>query len=123
MTKQKRQVKQEVDKATSQVLLKSTKKMPQGQSKPEGEKNHLFSKKDLIAALKRVENRELTSQQRRDALNVYMIMKNSELCSSNPSCQIGKNERSTFIGDDIDYAYPYSHRYDEPFSDRGASDE
>jgi hypothetical protein len=52
-----------------------------------------------------------------------MIMKNSELCSSNPSCQIGKNERSTFIGDDIDYAYPYSHRYDEPFSDRGASDE
>jgi hypothetical protein len=69
-----------------------------------------------------VENRELTSQQRRDALNVYMIMKNSELCSSNSGYQI-KNERSTFHGDDIDYAYPYSHRYDEPFSDRGASDE
>ena len=122
MTKQKRQVRQEVQEATRQVLLKSTKKMPQNQSEPE-EESQLFSKKDLLAALKRVENRELTSQQRRDALNVYMIMKNSKRCSSNPSYQICKNERSTFIGDDIDYAYPFSHRYDEPFSDRGASDE
>ena len=122
MTKQKSPVKQEVDKAVRQVLSRSTKKMPQNQSEPE-EESKLFSKKDLLAALKRVENRELTSQQRRDALNVYMIMKNSKRCSSNPSYQIGKNERSTFIGDDIDYAYPFPHRYDEPFSDRGASDE
>jgi len=65
-------------------------------------------------------------------------MKNSNLCRSIEKPQFVnetqsayvyekqstiKNERSTFIGDDIDYAYPFSHRYDEPFSDRGASDE
>jgi hypothetical protein len=33
-----------------------------------------------------------------------------------------KIERSTFHGDDEDYG-GYSHRYDEPFSDRGATDE
>ena len=32
-------------------------------------------------------------------------------------------ERSTFHGDDEDYKYPYYHRYNEPDSDRGASDE
>jgi hypothetical protein len=32
-------------------------------------------------------------------------------------------ERSTFHGDDEDYKYPYNHRYDEPDSDRGGSDE
>jgi len=32
-------------------------------------------------------------------------------------------DRATFHGDDIDYGNPYSHRYDEPDSDRGASDE
>ena len=31
-------------------------------------------------------------------------------------------DRSTFHGDDEDYG-GYSHRYDEPFSDRGATDE
>ena len=121
MTKQKRQVMKEVDKATSQVLLKSTKKTHQDQSEA-GEENR-FSKKDLRAALKRVQNKELTCQQRRSALNVYLIMKNSNLCSSNPSCRIGRVERSTFHGDDLDYAYPYSHRYNEPDSDRGATDE
>ena len=34
-----------------------------------------------------------------------------------------KNNRTTFHGDDEDYQYPYYHRYDEPDSDRGASDE
>ena len=27
------------------------------------------------------------------------------------------------MGNDEDYGYPYNHRYDEPDSDRGASDE
>ena len=49
-------------------------------------------------------------------------MKNSNLCNSNPSCQIGKIERSTFHGDDLDYG-GYAHKYDEKFSDRGATDE
>ena len=39
------------------------------------------------------------------------------------SGNIGKADRATFHGDDLDYAYPYSHRYNEPDSDRGASDE
>ena len=81
--------------------------------------------------MKRVQNKELSTKQRRQALNIYMIMKNSNLCSSNPSCRIGDikshfkvvGERATFHGDDIDYAYPYSHRYNEPDSDRGATDE
>jgi len=34
-----------------------------------------------------------------------------------------KEERSTFHGDDQDYQYPYGHRYNEPDSDRGATDE
>ena len=121
MKKEKSQVMQEVEKAVRQVLSRSTKKTHQDQSEA-GEENR-FSKKDLRAALKRVQNKELTCQQRRSALNVYMIMKNSNLCSSNPSCRIGKNERTTFHGDDVDYAYPYSHRYNEPDSDRGATDE
>ena len=29
----------------------------------------------------------------------------------------------SFWGNDQDYGYPYRHRYDEPDSDRGASDE
>jgi hypothetical protein len=29
----------------------------------------------------------------------------------------------SFWGNDEDYGYPYRHRYDEPDSDRGASDE
>ena len=29
----------------------------------------------------------------------------------------------SFWGNDKDYGYPYRHRYDEPDSDRGASDE
>jgi len=29
----------------------------------------------------------------------------------------------SFYGNDEDYGYPYNHRYDEPDSDRGASDE
>ena len=32
-------------------------------------------------------------------------------------------ERSTFHGDDKDYQYPYGHRFNEPDSDRGATDE
>ena len=32
-------------------------------------------------------------------------------------------ERSTFHGDDEDYGFPYSHKYNEPNSDKGASDE
>jgi len=32
-------------------------------------------------------------------------------------------ERSTFHGDDQDYQNPYPHRYQEPDSDRGATDE
>ena len=32
-------------------------------------------------------------------------------------------ERKNFWGDDEDYSSPYNHRYDEPDSDRGASDE
>ena len=32
-------------------------------------------------------------------------------------------ERSTFHGDDKDYQFPYGHRYNEPDSDRGATDE
>ncbi len=124
MKKEKSQVMNQVDKAVQRVLLRSTKKMHQNPNQELGaEEESRFSKKDLKAALKRVQNRELTSQQRRSALNVYMIMKNSNLCSSNPSCQIGKNERTTFHGDDLDYAYPYSHRYNEPDSDRGATDE
>jgi len=31
-------------------------------------------------------------------------------------------QRTTFHGDDVDYG-GYSHRYDEPFSDRGGTDE
>jgi len=34
-----------------------------------------------------------------------------------------QEERSTFHGDDQDYQYPYGHRYNEPDSDRGATDE
>jgi len=33
-----------------------------------------------------------------------------------------KIERSTFHGDDVDYG-GYSHKYDEPFTDRGGTDE
>tara|TARA_R100001530_G_scaffold37527_1_gene29144 strand:+ start:1152 stop:1427 length:276 start_codon:yes stop_codon:yes gene_type:complete len=33
-----------------------------------------------------------------------------------------KIERSTFHGDDVDYG-GYNHKYDEPFSDRGGTDE
>ena len=29
----------------------------------------------------------------------------------------------SFWGNDEDYGYPYNHRYNEPDSDRGASDE
>lgn len=29
----------------------------------------------------------------------------------------------TWMGNDEDYGYPYNHRYDEPDSDRGGSDE
>jgi len=29
----------------------------------------------------------------------------------------------SWMGNDEDYGYPYNHRYDEPDSDRGASDE
>ena len=32
-------------------------------------------------------------------------------------------ERSTFHGDDQDYQNPYPHRYQEPDSDRGGTDE
>ena len=31
-------------------------------------------------------------------------------------------ERSTFHGDDVDYG-GYAHKYDEPFTDRGGTDE
>ena len=31
--------------------------------------------------------------------------------------------RRNFWGNDADYGYPYRHKYDEPDSDRGASDE
>jgi len=34
-----------------------------------------------------------------------------------------QEERSTFHGDDQDYQNPYPHRYQEPDSDRGATDE
>jgi hypothetical protein len=34
-----------------------------------------------------------------------------------------KEKRTTFHGDDEDYQYPYYHRYNEPDSDRGGSDE
>ena len=34
-----------------------------------------------------------------------------------------QEERSTFHGDDKDYQFPYGHRYNEPDSDRGATDE
>ena len=33
-----------------------------------------------------------------------------------------KIERSTFHGDDVDYG-GYNHKYDEPFTDRGGTDE
>jgi len=32
-------------------------------------------------------------------------------------------DRKSFWGNDEDYGNPYQHRYDEPDSDRGASDE
>jgi hypothetical protein len=115
----------EVEKATRQVLSRSTKKMPQGQEEghKQNQKKSVFSKKQILAAVARVQNKELNTKQRRQALNIYMIMKNSNLCSSNPTCRIGRVDRSTFHGDDLDYAYPYSHRYNEPDSDRGATDE
>ena len=34
-----------------------------------------------------------------------------------------KTQYHVFYGDDEDYGYPYAHRYHEPNSDRGASDE
>ncbi len=34
-----------------------------------------------------------------------------------------KTQYHVFYGDDEDYGYPYAHKYDEPDSDRGASDE
>ena len=34
-----------------------------------------------------------------------------------------QNQRSTFHGDDDDFCFPYNHRYDEPDSERGATDE
>ena len=34
-----------------------------------------------------------------------------------------KTQYHVFCGDDEDYGYPYAHRYHEPNSDRGASDE
>ena len=126
--KKEKQVKKEVDKATSQVLLRSTKITHQDQSGVEeghkqSQKKSSFSKKQIQDAVRRVQNKELSSVQRKYAWHVYMIMKNSNLCSSNPNCGIGKNERTTFQGDDVDYAYPYAHRYNEPDSDRGATDE
>ena len=33
------------------------------------------------------------------------------------------NPFKSFWGNSQDYGYPYSHRYNEPDSDRGASDE
>jgi hypothetical protein len=75
--------------------------------------------------MQRIKNKELNKQQRKQALNIYMIMKNSNACTSNPSCRIGnigKADRATFHGDDLDYG-GYAHKYDEKFSDRGASDE
>ena len=95
MRKQKSQVMQEVDKAVRQVLLRSTKKMPQVQGEghnPNQKKR--FRKKDLRAALKRVQNIELDSQQRRDALNVYLLMKNS-----NEEIQV-VNEKQSAIDED-----------------------
>ena len=32
-------------------------------------------------------------------------------------------DKKSFWGNDKDYGFPYYHRYDEPDSDRGASDE
>ena len=126
--KKEKQVKKEVDKATSQVLLRSTKKMPQnpieaaGEGHKQSHKKSNFSKKQLQAAVKRVQNKELTTQQRKQALHVYMIMKNSNLCTANPTCRIGNSERTTFHGDDVDYQ-GYAHKYDEKFTDRGGTDE
>lgn len=37
--------------------------------------------------------------------------------------QTKDNPFKSFWGNDQDYGYPYNHRYDEPDSDRGASDE
>ena len=127
MKKEKSQVKQEVDKATSQVLLRSTKITHQDQSGVEeghkqSHKKSNFSKKQLQAAVTRVKNKELTTQQRKQALHVYMIMKNSNLCTANPTCRIGNSERTTFHGDDVDYQ-GYAHKYDEKFTDRGGTDE
>ena len=34
-----------------------------------------------------------------------------------------KEKRTTFHGDDEDYQFPWHHRYNEPDSDRGGSDE
>ena len=34
-----------------------------------------------------------------------------------------KTQFHVFCGDDEDYGDPYSHKYNEPDSDRGASDE
>ena len=34
-----------------------------------------------------------------------------------------KTQYHVFYGDDEDYGYPYVHKYNEPDSDRGASDE
>ena len=117
----KDQTKQEVSKAVERVISNSTKLMPQNQSEDEAYKQSGFSKKQIQAALKTVQNKEVNSQQRRHSLHRYIFMKNSNLCSSNPNCGIG--DRSTFHGDSIDYSYPYSHRYNEPDSDRGATDE
>ena len=41
----------------------------------------------------------------------------------NRSKESTKTQFHVFCGDDEDYGYPYAHKYDEPDSDIGASDE
>ena len=54
-----------------------------------------------------------------DVLHRFNTWSLNESWKDNKSFKI---ERSTFHGDDVDYG-GYDHKYDEPFTDRGATDE
>ena len=61
---------------------------------------------------------------KRKELEKSSINLNGYLKSLNMEAKITpfKIERSTFHGDDVDYG-GYNHKYDEPFTDRGGTDE
>ena len=75
-----------LSKKTSKTLRKSIEADVQLKNSLKEERN----RQKLLRAHKRVLDKEADTQQRKTSFETYLIMKNSELCSSNPNCSIGK---------------------------------